>query len=381
MRFFFRGIVSQLDPRRLVGNDPTFVRLRRHMIDDLGMEAVLADRLLDDMLARALTRFGDQFVRGKTQLLDRVVDLRGRLDTLYHRLLNFDARSRPGVETRRLDPATVGTIDDQLREIGGLYRQLDEALTELGRPLDEVIPLDDTIRSAAERTAREVSDVIEAGRTRERSPIRRLPGHEHREIELDISQGRLSRRGWKPVAGSDNTVFRRHFKTDGSDAELRIEHGRYQVRIREATGIEHNFGEYDILTMPYARRPLTTTLLQAHHGLQNSLLTELFGRYGYDGGAAPTIWLRNSRAGSPHGAITAVQNANRSSRATSLTTLESVRRAAIEDLALTSMPQNRITAYIRAFDEYFERAVLPRIPAADRARLLGNWRPPSGAPL
>jgi hypothetical protein len=375
MSFSFRGIVSHIDLRRLASSDHSFTGLRRRMIDDLGMDATRADRLLDDMLARAMTRFGDDFVLGKSQLLDDVVNLRERLDGLYHQILNFDRRSSTH-STTRIDPTGRTSIADQLRAIDDLYHQLDDALEQLGKPLHEVHPSSSSVRSLAERTAREIDDIINAADTAGR--LSRRPGHDHRDIDLDISQGRLSRRSFKPVAGSGGTSFIRTF-ADGSTATFTMVGGRYRVHTKDASGLETTFHEYDLLQTPYGRRPLTTSLMQAHHGLQNSLMTNIFEQFGYDGGAAPTIWLRNSRRGSPHGAITATQNSLGSSRRTALQTLSEIRRVAIEDLALTDMPHDMINAYILAFDRYFERAVLPQMSTADRTRDLGTWQPPSGA--
>lgn len=370
----FRGVASAIDPRRIVRSDVTFQRLRRRMVDDMGMDGARADRILDDMLARALTRFGDEFVLGKSKALDRVVQLRDRLDTLYHDALNFRGRSTPGGTQRVKADASV---PDQVREINRLYDELDAALDELGRPVEALRPSSGATRSVAERTADEIDAIIAAARGRD--GFGRMPGHEHRDIGLDITQGRLKRRGFVEVPGSDGKSFTRRFKTDGSTATFTMENGAYKVTVRDAAGLETTFREFDLLSTPYARRPFTTSLMQAHHGLQNSLMTDLFSDFGYDGGAAPTIWLRNSRKGSPHGTITASQNSERAARKAGLRTLAEIREVGIEDLARCDMPHDMITAYVRAFDEYFEAAVLPRIPADRRAALLGDWKAPSGA--
>lgn len=372
MTFFFRRIASRIDPRRLVSSDATFQGLRRRIIEDLGFEPAHADRILHDMLARALTRFGDEFVTGRSHLLDRVVELRQKLDGLYHHILNFNSRSGP--TTTRIDPSVRGSVADQLRAIDRLYRELDEAFEQLGQPVHDLTLSDSGLRDAAEETAAEIAQILD-----DAGPQTRLPGHEHRDIGLDVTQGRLSRRGFEEVPGSNGTQFRRSFP-DGSSATFTIENGRYVVTTRDASGVETMFREYDILSTPYGRRPLTTSLIQAHHGLQDTLMADLFGNFGYDGDAAPTVWLRNSRAGSPHGAITATQNSNRSVRS-GMRTLSELRRVAIEDLSLTDMPHDMITAYIRSFDEYFEAAVLPRLRREGRLDLLGDWRPPSGAAL
>ena len=372
MTLFFRGIASAIDPRRLVSSDPGFQRLRRKMINDLGFDAARADRILDDMLARSLTRFGDEFLLGRSQILDQIVDLRGRLDSLYHQILNFDRVSGPS--TTRIDPSGRASVADQLRAIDRLYKQLDEALEQLGQPLHEVVPSDDGLRNVAEETADEIARILDEAET----PTR-LPGQEHRDIGLDVTEGRLRRRGFKAVKGSKGTKFRRTFP-DGSSVTFTIENGRYVVTTRDAKGVETTFREYDLLSTPYSKRPKTTSLMQAHHGLQNALMEQLFEAFGYSGDAVPTIWMRNSRRGSPHGAINAAQKSNWAIRSEMLT-LSELRRVAIEDLRLTDMPHDMITAYIRAFDEYFEAAVLPKLRQEGRLDLLGDWKPPSKAPL
>jgi len=371
--FSFRGIVSAFDPRSVARSDRAFMRLRRVMTEELGLSATRADRLLDEMLLRALTRWGDDVIRGRSAVLDRVVDLRNRLDNLYHEILSFNNRTGTH-STARVPSSGRSSVRDQLREIDQLIQQLDAELATLGQPLENMLPSSTARRDVVAETSDEIS---RAGRSTRR------PGHEHRDVAADTvrevgrRRSRLARKGFVNHPPGQDTTFRRTF-SDGSWAEFTIEGGRYRVRTRDASGVEIEFAEYDILRSPYASRPLTTSLMQAHHGMQNSLMTRLFSRFGYSGEAAPTIWLRNSRRGSPHGAITAVQNSTRSTRASSRTTLSDIRRWAIEDLRLTHMPEDRITQYLREFDEYFARTVLPQMSAADRSRFLGDWRPPSG---
>jgi hypothetical protein len=352
-------------------SDVAFTRLRRRMTDDLGIDPRQAERLLDDMLGRVLTRFGDDFVRGKSELLDQMVDLRDRLDGLYHEVLNFDSRTSA---TTRIDTRSRSSIDQQLRDIDQLYRQLDQTLSDLGKPLHEIFPDANSNRNLIDETVSEI---------RGAATSQRRPGHEHRDIEVDIRpegrtrRSRIRRKGFQPDPPDQSRRFTRDF-ADGSQATFSIENGMYHVETRDAAGnVTGRFTEFDILSSPYARRPLTTSLMQAHHGLQNSIMTKLFEKFGYDGGAAPTIWLRNSRRGSPHGSITAVQNSAKSSRGAA-TTLSQLRQWAIEDLRLAQMPEAQITTYLRVFDEYFASAVLPKLRAEGRLDLLGEWTPPGG---
>jgi len=107
-------------------------------------------------------------------------------------------------------------------------------------------------------------------------------------------------------------------------------------------------------------------------------MTRVFGGpngYGYDGGSAPTIWLRNSRRGSPHGSITDVQKAQKSIRDRAGITYEQIRNWAVADLLITDMPHTKIQEYLAVFDAYFIETVMPNIPPGEYQRLLGNWRP------
>lgn len=371
MIFSFRGHASSLDTRAIARSDPSLMRLRRTLVDEMGVAASRADRLIDEMLLRALTRWGDDVVRGHSATLNRVVDLRERLDDLYDGVLAFNART--GTHAGKA-PLNRSGLRDQLGEIETLIKDLDIELAKLRRPVESLLPDNTGMRDAL---ADALDEVAGAGRTARR------PGHEHRDVLADTvreagrRRSRLARKGFRPHPSGQDRTFRRTF-ADGSTVDLTIEGGRYRVHTRDAAGVELHFNEYDVLLTPYARRPLTTSLMQAHHGLQNSLMTRLFREFGYNGEAAPTVWLRNSRRGSPHGSITAAQNAARSTRASSKTTLAEIRRLAIKDLRQTHMPDEAIARYVRAFDTYFERNVLPNMSSADRARLLGGWTPGAG---
>jgi len=367
--FTLRGVSSSFDLSAIVRSDEGFMALRRRMVDELDIPAGRADRILQDMLGRALLRHGDHLISARSALVDQVIALRGRLDTLYSSALNFSARSGTG---QRLD-VNAASLDDQLRQIDGLYAQLDDKLTELGQPFHEVEPPPDL----ANDVPRVLSDEI-GGRT---ASTRTQP---HRDITEDIDpRGRSGRiriesgryRFTRNSTPDGRTVYSRNF-SDGASVQFEVRNGQYRVETFDASGQRTaSFGEYDILHTPYGLRPRTTAIMQAHHGLQNSIMTRLFGRFGYNGNAAPTIWLRNSRRGSPHGSITAVQNGHKSARNAAGATYRDIRNWALDDLLMTNMPRNKIEEYLAAFDHYFETAVLPNIPEAERAALLGDWTP------
>ena len=49
------------------------------------------------------------------------------------------------------------------------------------------------------------------------------------------------------------------------------------------------FKEFDTLTEPYKSKPLSTRVIQAHHGCQNALMKKFFGAFGYKGEEAPHV--------------------------------------------------------------------------------------------
>lgn len=371
MRFSFalRGHAGSFDLGAIMRSDQRLVAVRRRMIDELGIEASRAERILTDMLGRALLRHGDHLVAARSALVDRVIALRTQLDTLYATALNYNARSGDGVRVR----SGTASLDHQLRQIDGIYRQLDDALTELGKPFDQVAPPPGLANDVPAALSREIAGSTPSTRTQARRPVTHDTTPQGAAGRVRIESGRY--RFAREVGPGGRPVYRRTF-ADGASVTFEVRDGRYRVSTFDAAGNRTStFGEFDILHAPYGTRPRTTAIMQAHHGMQNSLMNQLFGRYGYNGNAAPTIWLRNSRSGSPHGSITAVQNGQRSTRNAAGTTYGDVRRWALDDLLMTDMPRHKIEEYLAAFDHFFETTVLPNVPEAQRATLLGDYVP------
>jgi hypothetical protein len=374
MRFAFtlRGHAGSFDLRGILRSDEGLMAVRRRMIDELGIEAGRAERILSDMLGRALLRHGDHLIAARSALIDRVIALRDRLDTLYATALDYGARSGRG---RRAHSETA-TIDDQLRQIDGVYRELDDALTQLGRPFAEIAPPPGVANDVPAVLTTEIGRSTPSPRTQPHRPVAHdvTPSGPAGRVRIETGRYRFARE----VTADGRTVYRRSFE-DGASVTFEVQNGRYRVETFDAAGNRtSSFREYDILHSPYGRRPRTTAIMQAHHGMQNSLMTKLFGSYGYNGNAAPTIWLRNSRAGSPHGSITAVQNGQRSARSAADTSYSDIRRWALDDLLMNDMPRPKIEEYLAAFDHFFETTVLPNIPEAQRPALLGDWTPRLG---
>lgn len=353
----FHGEDTTLDLSRVIDADPRLRRLR----DDIALRhpRERAQHIAEDIVASALRRYGDHVLAVKSDLLDHIVDLRDRLDGLYQGILHS------GDATGRRPGQSTGDFEAQLRDVEGLYQQLDEALTDLGQPVVHTPPPPD----APNALAQELSDAIEA---QPPSTPRQAPRPIDRDatIEPGSTRSRLERLRIRTEAdGSRRVTF-----ASGDSAVFSVENGAYRVRTYDASGRETaNFAEFDTLHTPYRNRPSTTRIMNAHHGLQNDLMRRVFQRFGYDGTAVPTIWLRDGKAGSPHGMITDIQRAASTERRAARTYSE-IRDFAIRDLAASQVPTARISEYLTAMDNYFRTAVLPNIPPAQRG-LLGSWTP------
>lgn len=367
--FNLRGVAGSFDLRAIIRSDEGLAAVQRRMVNELDIPAGRAERILQDMLARALLRHGDHLIAGRSALVDQVITLRTQLDNLYGSILNFASQSGTGQRSG----ASAGSVDDQIRQLDGIYSQLDDRLTELGKPFHEVEPPSGLTHDVPEVLGAEIDGRTASTRTQDERPIDMdtTPQGASRRIRIESGRYRFTR----TVHADGRVTYRRDF-VDGASVEFEVHNGQYRVTTFDNAGQRtSSFGEYDILHTPYGRRPRTTAIMQAHHGLQNSLMTALFGRFGYNGNSAPTIWLRNSRRGSPHGTITAVQNGQKSARNAAGTTYSDIRNWALDDLLMTNMPRHKIEEYLAALDHYFESAVLPNIPDADRAALLGDWTP------
>lgn len=373
--FSFHGLLSTTDISAIARSEPSLVALHQRMVRRLGFTPARATRVIETILSRALFRYGEHLVAGKSALIDRVIGLRNQLDESYHQIFAYGERA--GLSTRaRSGPAM--TLEARLREIDRLFHELDDSLDKLGRPLHEIEPppprAGDTIDPLhAEVAATAASPATQRPRPASDSTAPRPPSRPGRKPRLSrIESGRYRFR--RNPDGSYTKTF-----ANGSSTTFHIENGRFRALAHDASGgFIGEFREFDVVPTAYGRIPQLTALLQAHHGMQNELLTRLFGRFGYNGDAAPTIMLRDSRSGSPHGMITAVQNGARAARSGSGVTLSNIREWAIADLRMSGMPDRDIALYLRTFDTYFERNVLGRMKPADRARLLGSWRPGMG---
>lgn len=136
------------------------------------------------------------------------------------------------------------------------------------------------------------------------------------------------------------------------------ESGLLEVHSARKGQAAQRFGEFDVMTAPYRDKPLSSRVVQAHHGCQSSLMERLFKKK-YDAGEAPTIWLRDSTGDSPHGRITHErQNLLEAERTKGPLTYEKIRNWAIEDLLAVGAPKDKIARYLQAMDAHVKNAIL-----------------------
>ncbi|KAG1713687.1 hypothetical protein GQR58_002155 [Nymphon striatum] len=399
------------------------------MTDERGIPPARARQIAEDMVGWAVLRHGDNLIAGRSAMIDRVIEIRTRLDDLYATVLNYDS-PLVGTANRTSGPRD---IDTQLDQLAQAYRDLDAEMTQLQLPFHTVpAALADT------RLPRHLLDEIDNAPRSSTSSQTPRPHADDTRMMVQPDGGlrvRLTGIRYYFVRQADGSYLRTF--TDGDTATLRMVNGWYQITTRSADGTQlSRFTEFDILHTPYGRKPRTSAVMQAHHGMQNSLMESLFSAYGYNKNSVPTMWLRNSRAGSPHGMITNAQHTRARTSATTSPaaptgtastppvtstappaaasvsppgspptlgspvppsttvpatpaaaataapttgmTYSDIRQKAIEDFRLVDVPHARATEYLAAFDAYFERTVLPQLRSQGALHLLGTWVPQGG---
>ncbi len=357
--FHFRGEASLIDVTARVNSDPRLVRFRRTLEKRYPPER--AQAMVEDMLVAGMRHFGDQYVAVNADRLDRVLALRAALEDQYHIVL------KSGRGKGRTIGVTAAQRKANLMDIERLYAELDETFDALGRPTEGL-----DLATSKGDLARRFKASIE----------RHLPGqrpHRTRSVRRDMrveagqKVSRFKRHGFKRV---EPGVYALTFK-DGTSVRYEVVEGRYRLQTFDPNGqLVLEFGEYDTLVSPYRNRPKTSSIMNAHHGLQNDLMKLAFEDYGYDGGAVPTMWLRDGRAGSPHGMITAMQNSTHAARTKLKTpTYSQIRDWGIQDMRTAGVPTAAIHEYLAHMDAYFRRAVVPNLERSGELRRLGTWEP------
>lgn len=378
---FVRGVAA-FNVTEAIAASPTMSRLRDSLTRQHGPHAAA---LVEDMMVVVMRRAGDHYQAVRGVQIDRIMDIRTRVDGIYSSLLRRDS--------------TVD-IDAELNRLMRDYAELDNAIADASSPI-ESFELSPAQRDAIAAQFRQDlldpdSNGLQSGRFLEqdtqsggrivdedfRDAAGRVPG----DADYRYTDSRAHRKDWRPDP-NDPSTFTNTFE-DGSSARLRVENvdGRdiLVVTTRQRDGTELTIREEAVLVDPYGLKPRTTSLFNAHHGLQAAPMEARFGSL-YDRHAAPTIWLRNSRSGSPHGRITAIEgrtSAHTSEPGSRLTPAEigeatypQMRRTAEREMRSVGVSEQAIRSYLTAHDVYMRDNVFPHIPAARRAELFGDWTP------
>ncbi len=346
------GEAAVFDAAKVIDSHPQLSSFRDRLASMSGGSMDRAQKLVEDMLIAAMHGFCGHALAAKGGLIEDVLRLRGRLDDILHGVL-------------QLGPGRTGAKFDST-EVESIYRQLDQHLRQLAQPLHD------------QTTPSEAAEVLAATYRRE---IEAVDPSASKQSPRAIDEDFHRESGWKRIRAlrkglrkqRDGSYVVRF--TDGASARYRVVDGHYQVTTFNPSGeATFSMSEFDVLHTPYRNAPKTTSLMNCHHGLQDSLMKQLFADFGYDGGDVPTIWLRDGRAGSPHGLITAIQKGAKISRSAKGVTFSDIRQWAIADLKAAGATDARITEYLAAFDAHFRRTVLPKLPASEKGRL-GTWIP------
>lgn len=337
-----------------------------------------AERLIDDLLLTALTRIGRKFEAVKGAHIDAVLRLRGELDSLF---VDIFMNERAGTKAQ-----VNAALDAHLPAINARYAQLETALAEATLPLGNM-KLAVEMDSAAVKAVSEVSPA-------------NLP-HNARPVSADqaIEQGsRISRMERKVRGGRKGKLkdfealadggFK--VKIDDGETVLRVVNGRYHAEIYPPPGMASGkppirVSEFQVSIDPYGTRLAATALLQRNHVVQNAPVAALFGAFGYDGNRFPTMWLRNSKTGSPHGRVTSNQRQAKTEMGTGFqkTNLGDLQRRGIAEMRALGASDADIAQYMSRWDAQFRQDVLPRLQQSNLSpsqikALLGDWDPMTG---
>lgn len=354
-----------------------------------------AERLIDDLLLTALTRLGRNFERIKGKHIDTVVNLRGELDGLFADMFVAEgAGSKAGMQK---------ALDTRLPKIKQHYSELDKAIADASLPLDKM----HLATELNDATLKVVQGVEKAELPQDWRPV---AADLAKEAKYEHRIARKLRDGFEKLAdGGFKTRF-----ADGTETVLRIKGDRYTAEIFEG-GMKAGKQPKVVQEFQYSRDPYglkglpCTGLLQRNHVVQNALMEKLFGTFGYKGNEVPTMWLRNSRSGSPHGKVTANQGKFKTEMGNTIGEAERIAKAmqrgktaelspsrmnlgelqtrGIAEMRALGASDHEIAAYLDHFNRYFDMNVVPKLQDAVKANrmtqaqmdsLLGAWKPGVG---
>ncbi|MBS0290799.1 MAG: hypothetical protein JSS07_12290 [Proteobacteria bacterium] len=384
-RFTLKGLFGAAEAPVEIESSATLLRMRERLTGPPhNLAKGEATRLVEDVAIAGLTRMGRAFELIKGRHVDTVIRLRNEIDALFHDVFT--------TKNSGTDQAVRKALENRRPQIAKLYQELDAAMEEATKPLSKMkLGSED---DAALRKA--VEDLPANKKLAEDRPIKA-----DQRIEPGTSKSRLGRKGFEPYENGFKV------KIGGGETVLKIENGKYVAEIwpgEAGKGTPRRIEEHSLSLDPYKTPYGTTSVLQRNHVVQNSLMEKLFGPFGYDKDRVPTIWMRDSRTGSPHHQVSAQQRAFKNGsgnliddaarRATQLKAgkpqpvppnklnLAELQRIGVAQMKSVGCPTKVIVDYLNAFDQVFKRDVLPKLEASlskeDVKSLLGDWTPQRG---
>jgi len=296
---------------------------------------------IDNLLRAALTDFADAFIAPKESALKRLFELQDEVFGVYDQVL----RSRsPDVKV-------------DFKALHAKYREMQTLFGELAKPGLKIAS------EAGNANTRTAARGIAIAPTSLPAGTTFVPA----SSRLNTLIGRT---GWHQLTGGGMWA-----QLKKGTVELRVKGNVIEVTSRPTGQSSVTFKEFDVLAK-YGSKPKSTRVMQAHHGVQNEVMARAFGKYGYNGDEVPTIWLRDSTEGSPHGIIThGMQNPNKRIRLEDPNlSYGKIRDWAVADLKAAGAPDDAIRSYLAAMDDYFTKNIVPKLPANRKAALIGDLK-------
>jgi hypothetical protein len=348
LKYRFRGVLSELDPADWVEADVRLKGLRDRLARTHGPEQ--ADAFVQRLLVGALDDFGSHILARKGQAVDTVMKLRHELSDSLADVLEG------GAAAKKITPESLAKKFDDL----------EKALDELATPVDK-LGQEKFAKPNTAAAKKEVTDALGGTAPAKKAPS--LAGKVLTDLENRLAAKKFTFKNGAWIKRLDG----------GAHLELFVVDGKLRVKSFQNGKLLAEFGEFDVMLTPYKNRPRSSRVVQAHHGCQDAIMQQLFGKLGYDGGDAPTIWLRDSTGETPHGIVThGFQNPKRDQRMADAD-YGKLRDWAKEELTAAGARPEHISAYLAGIDDYMRKNVFnnPKFLALSplkKAELLGSFK-------
>lgn len=352
------------NPEALARRLPQFADMRVELQRRTGHDLRVIDTFLDGRLTQVVQHIGDVYLGHIQAHIDHIRTLRDNV-------------------TRGIEAVVRG----EGRLEGVSIPELQRSFSEMDAVLHDLMSTERYVRELSEQRTRELYDGSARRREGEPDPIRSVtptqlspntPPILAASLAHPSTRSELQQRARSVTYHPDGSVV---VALSDSDLRLHVDgDGLVNVTVtrRNSGATVASYREFD--TVPrHGSKPLSTRVMQSHHGLQDAVMLDSFRRYGYKSSDAPTIWLRNSTTGSPHRTVTDTQVGNEGARRTSPPpTYAQIRQWGIADLRAINAPDQSVRRFLAQMDKYFEESILPNIPEADRPTVVGSYRSLSG---